>query len=241
MRKIKIIFITLLSLTYLSPVFAGYGSYDESSHQLKYDVKGEIEVKPDKVIFPIVITLKDKTYNSSLLQAKKVITELETALKNHDSQVFSFSSLDFYKPANRSGKSIDLSFFGRNDELSTTKLVSYLSINFSSSHAFWDRSKYVADALDLMRVYSKKYKEGENKSVYLEDAYYEINNIEQYRGTIVESIYSKARLMADIIAKQENLKPKIKFVSFNQNIQKDVINFSKASLTISAVIEYSFE
>jgi len=241
MNYIKTLLITLSTLVYLNPVFAGYGGYDEKSHQLKYDVTGEIEVKPDKAIFPIVITVKEKTYNASLLQAKKIITEIEQALKKYDSQVFTFSSLDFYKPEHRTRKSIDLTFFGRNNEVSTTKLVSYLSINFSSSHEFWERSKYVADALDFIRLHAMKYKEDEARSVSLEDAYYEISNIEQYRGTIVESIYSKARLMADIIAKQENLKPKIKFVSFNQRIQKTVINFSKASLTISAVIEYSFE
>lgn len=241
MKYKNIVFIIVLSLLSVKPSFAGLGSYDKASHRLKYEVKGEMDVRPDKAVFPIVISIKDRSYAESLAQARNIISEIETALKKHDGKIFSLSSLDFYKPDDRMRKSIDLSFFGRNDDMSKTKLVSYLSVSFNDEHAFWDRSKYVAQALDFVKGFSRKYKEDDNKSIFLEEVFYEINNVEQYRESIVKSVYKKARLMADIIAKQEKLKPKIKYVSFEQHIREDVINFSKANLTINAELEYTFE
>lgn len=241
MKYKNIVFIAVLFLMFVKPGVAGLGSYDKAPHRLKYEVKGEVDVSPDKAVFPIVITIKAPSYAESLVQAKNIISDIESALEKHDSKIFSLSSLDFFKPDDRMRKSIDLSFFGRNDDVSKTKLVSYLSVSFNPEHAFWDRSKYVAEALDFVKGFSKKYMEDDNKSIYLEDVFYEINNVEQYRELIVESVYKKARLMADIIAKQEKLKPKIKYVSFEQRIREDVINFSKANLTINAEIDYMFE
>lgn len=74
----------------------------------------------------------------------------------------------------------------------------------------------------------------------LKETYYEISEIEQYRGAIIKSVYTKSNLMADIVAKSAGMVLKIDQVIFDQHIQKEIINFGEASLSINAKFEYAF-
>jgi len=77
--------------------------------------------------------------------------------------------------------------------------------------------------------------------VTAKDVYYEISNIERYRGDIIKSIYSKAHNMASIVAQAEGVELRVDEVTFDQRINSEIINFGKASLSINARIEFTFD
>ncbi|MDH5767114.1 MAG: hypothetical protein OEZ38_13960, partial [Gammaproteobacteria bacterium] len=55
-----------------NPAYAGLGFSEDEIHKFRYDVKGEIMVKPDRAVFPVLITVKSKTYKQSLERANKL-------------------------------------------------------------------------------------------------------------------------------------------------------------------------
>ena len=71
--------------------------------------------------------------------------------------------------------------------------------------------------------------------------YYEISNSEQYRSDIIKSIYTKAQSMAKIVAQAEKVELRVDEVKFDQNIKTEVINFNRASLSINAQINFTFD
>ena len=87
----------------------------------------------------------------------------------------------------------------------------------------------------------KKYEKNDKITVSPKKTYYEILEIERYRGEVIKSIYSKAQEMAAIVAEAEGVELRVDKVTFDQRINKEVINFSRASLSINARIEFTFD
>ncbi len=238
----KLITVSILIIYVLiQPVFAGLDYSEKSQHKFRYEVKGEIIVKPDRAIFPIIITVQSKSYKFSLQNANKIVSALKSDTKKLDNEVFSISSSDFFKKHKRR-KKINLSFWGDdNKNAAKTKYIAYLIVKFNNTVTFEDRAKYIAESLDFINNFKKKYIKDENTSIYQEGSFYEIDNVEQFREKIVNSVYQKAKLMADIVGKYEGLVPVIKEVYFDQGIIEDIINFNSASLSINAKLEYTFK
>ncbi len=94
--------------------------------------------------------------------------------------------------------------------------------------------------MDFLNKHSVRYKQIDDVSFTYGDVIYHIDNVEQYREQIVNAIYQKAKKAADIVAKQEKKKPVIREVRYNQEIKQDILNLTKASLSLSAVIEFEF-
>lgn len=219
---------------------AGLSYSDSESHKFRYDVKGEITVRPDRAVFPVMITAKSKSYQQSLQLANQLLLDFKEDSKKLDNGVFSITSENFYRNNKRS--KINLSFFGDGDDnRAATKLVAFLVVDFKDKHDFDARAKYIAEALDFIDGFSAKSRAADHVSVVVEDSFYEISDVEQYREQIVSSVYNKAKLMAGIIAKNEKMTPGIREVFFDQYIGEDIINFNKASLFINAKIEYGFK
>lgn len=235
----------ILILSFLfagQPCMAGYSFSESDIYKFRYDVKGEINVRPDRAVFPVVITVKAGSYINSLERANQVVADLKSEARALNKDVFSISPADFSRKTKRTSK-INLSFFGGDDNKykATTKLVSFLVVNFTDQHDFSKRSEFIAESLDFVSDFKEKYKANEQVAVYLEDSFYEIANVEQYREKIVSSVYRKAKAMAETIGKHEKVSPKIKEVYFDQYISEEILSFNKAALSISAKIEYAFK
>jgi hypothetical protein len=238
----KSIYLTFTFLFWACSVcYAGYGSSEGSSyHKFQYDIKGEIEIKPDYALFPFIVTVESKDFKSSLMKAKKIISEVEKKLKTLGKPNLSISSADFFEP-HEYKKRIYSSFFGEQKGKAKAQISSYFAIKFSEEDKFWDRAQYIASALDFLKGCKIKFEGADKIKFTYEEAVYHIENAEEYREKIVKSIYSKAKKAANIIAKQENKKPIIKEIKFDQMIIQEILNFNKASLSLDATIEFGFE
>lgn len=218
--------------------WAGLSSSDYDSQTLKHEVEGELEVKPDRALYPLRITVDTRSYDNSLNKIESLHKTLETQVKALG-ESFNVSPAAFYKPGTYRKKS-KLSFFSSDSASTSIRFVSYINVNFKQEHDFWTRARLIAKALDFIESFRKKNK-SKTVSINHDDVVYEIDFIEQYRKKLIESIYKKAKNTAEIVAKQENASLQIKYVSFAQHIKKQSVSFNQTILTIPAVIEYSFK
>lgn len=239
--KYKII--TLISFLFIlnSVCFAGWSSYEGESYKFTYDVEGEIEVKPDTAVLPLIITVNSKSYSESLKKVRTMIDGIQKDVTALNEKVFSISPSDFYKPEEYGKDSFDVSFFGGKDDSLHAKLVFNIYIAFNKEHDFWKRAEFIAKANDYASSLSKKFDKNDQISIEIEKIYYEISNIEQYRSEIIKSIYTKAQSMAKIVAQAEKVELRVDEVKFDQHIKTEVINFNRASLSINAQINFTFD
>lgn len=230
-------------LLMLSPVgYAGWeSSYRSESYKFTYEVEGEIEVKPDTAVLPLVIKVRAKSYSDSLKQARQLLDDINKDVKALGSDVFSLTPSDFFKPQGGGRKLLDVSFFGGGDDEPQAMLVFNIYVAFKDDHNFWKRAEFMAKGNDFVASLEKKYEKNDKITVSPKKTYYEISEIERYRGDIIKSIYSKAHEMAAIVAEAEGVKLRVDKVTFDQRINKEVINFSRASLSINARIEFTFD
>ncbi|GBC61821.1 hypothetical protein DENIS_2783 [Desulfonema ishimotonii] len=238
----KIIFtVSCLLIISASACFAGLNYYEEKVHKFNYTVEGEIEIKPDKAVFPIILTIQGNSYADSLKNTQRITHQIISELKQLDNTVFTASPSDFFKQRDRGKTLLDVSFWRNDENKPESKLIFNIYVNFKTDHTFWQRAEFLAEAHDFIDRFIKRYKEDETVSVYPEETYYEIDRIEQYREEIIRSIYEKAKTMADIIASEEKVNLDIRQVTFGQHIVKEILNFNRASLTINADIEFAFD
>lgn len=224
-----------------SVCFAGWGSYEKDSYKFTYDIEGEIEVKPDTAVLPLIITVNSKSYSESLKKIKTLIKSVQKDVKTLNEKVFSMSPSDFYKPNEYGRKLMDVSFFGNDKDSLNTKLVTNIYITFKDEYNFWKRAEFIAQANDFALSLSKKFDKNDKISISSKKIYYEISDTEQYRSDIIKSIYSKAQNMATVVAKAEGVKLRVDEVKFDQHIKMDVINFNRACLNINAQINFTFD
>ncbi len=81
-----------------STSFAGWGYSGKRDLKFNYKVEGEIEIKPDKAIFPIIITTHGNSYIDSLNTTRNITNEITDELKKLDNTIFTSSPSDFFKP-----------------------------------------------------------------------------------------------------------------------------------------------
>ncbi len=231
----------LFSITLTQQCFAGLDYNEKNSHRFKYAVKGEINIKPDRAVFPVTVTVNSKSYVKSFEDASKLIAGFKLEIKKLNNKIFSISPSNFFKKR-KYKKKFNVSFFGDDDEnIAKTRLIAFLIIKFEPNHNFQQRAQFIAESLDFINKFKTQHKNNKKVTIYQEDSFYEINNVERFREEIVSSVYNKAKNMAQIIGKHENITPTIKEVYFDQYINEDIINFNNASLSINAKIEYTFK
>lgn len=241
-RNAALIVGTFLCLAAGSSSFAGYESSRWSdSHKFTYEVEGEIEVKPDVAVVPLIISVNSKSYSESLGQARQLLDGIKKGVAELGSSVFSATPSDFFKPQGGGRKLLDVSFFGGGDEQLQAALVFNIYVTFKPEHDFWQRAEFMAKANDFVVDLEKKHKKSDKIVISPREIYYEIHDVEKYRLEIVKSIYSKAHQMSSIVAEAEGVNLRVDEVTFDQRINKEVINFSRASLRINSRIEFSFE
>jgi len=221
---------------------AGFSSGNRNAfYKFSYEVQGEIEVKPDTAVLPLVITVRAKSNTDALNQAKQLLTAVTQEVKALGSEVFSSSPSDFFKPQNGNRKMVEVSFFKANEEETQAKMVFNIYVTFKEEHDFWQRAGFMAKANDFVAALEKKYQKNERINASSQDTYYEISDIERYRGEIIRSIYAKAHNMAEIVAKAEGTTLKVDQVTFDQRIKSEVINFNRESLSLDARIGFVFD
>jgi hypothetical protein len=230
-----------LFLVFSSVCFAGWGSYSREPYKFTYEVEGEIEVKPDTAVLPLTITVSSKSYSESLKKVKTILDGIGKDVNAIDEKVYSTSPSDFFRSQENGRKILDVSFFGGGDDASSAALVFNIFMAFDDGHDFWQRAEFIAKANDYVSSLSKKYEKNDAISVSPEKIYYEISDVERYRADIIKSIYSKAQAMAKIVADAEGVKLRVDEVKFDQRINKEFINFSRASLGINAQIDFTFD
>ncbi len=217
------VFTFLLCLFVFNSVcFAGLGSYEGDSYKFTYEIEGEIEVKPDTAVLPLIITVNSKSYSNALKKIKITVEKVQKDVNALNEKVFSMSPSDFYKPREYGKKLIDVSFFGNGKNSLNAKLVFNIYIAFKDEHNFWKRAEFIAQANDFVLSLSKKFEKKDNISIASNKIYYEISNTEQYRSDIIKSIYSKAQDMANLVAKAEGVKLRVDEVKFDQHIKMEV-------------------
>ncbi len=241
MKTVRVIAMAVFLVFISSPALAGLGYSREKTINFDYKVVGEIEIKPDKAVFPITITTNGKSYIDSLGAIRDIINEMTKELKKLDHTIFTSSPSDFFKPYDKGRKFLDVSFFSGERSRARSKLVFNIYVNFTRNHSFWQRAEFLAAAHDFIARFVIKYEKDEYATVSMEDVYYEIVNVEQYRDEIIRSIYKKAKIMADIISKEEKVKLEVRQVMFDQRIDKEILNFNRASLTINANLDFGYE
>ena len=197
-------------------------------------------MKPDMAVYPITITMTSKTHSDALEKLKKTIDFVRKDIENLGVDVFSSKLSDFYKKDGYRKKVQALKFFGVKDNKTQASLVLNLYVSFAQKNNFWTRASYIAKANDFIISLQNKFKGNENILIGTHKHHYRISNIEQYRKAIINSIYSKAQAMANIIADFEGVKLKIDKVKFGQKIQKSIIDFNNAKLTIQSEINFKF-
>ncbi len=239
--KYKIFTFLFCLFVFNSVCFAGWSSYERGSYKFTYDIEGEIEVKPDTAVIPLMITVNSKSYSNALKKIKTTVKKVQKDVKALDEKVFSISPSDFYKPQEYGKKLIDVSFFGNGKDSLNAKLVFNIYIAFKDEHTFWKRAEFIAHANDFVLSLSEKFQKNDNISIASNKIYYEISNTEQYRSDIIKSIYSKAQDMANLVAKAESVKLRVDEVKFDQHIKMEVINFSRTCLNINAQINFTFD
>lgn len=235
-------FVCFLLLISIPISYAGWeSSYQSKSYKFTYEVEGEIEVEPDTAVLPLMITVSAKSYLDALNQAKKLLDGFNQEIKVLGSDVFSATPLDFFKPHSGGRKSIDISFFSSGDDASQAILVFNVYVAFKSHHDFWVRAAFMAQANDFIASIENRYKKNDKILISPKKTYYEISEIEKYRGAIIKTVYAKAHQMAQIVAEAEGVDLRVDKVTFDQRIQKEVINFNRASLSINAKIDFTFD
>jgi len=239
--KTIILCITVFMGLVATSSFAGLGYYEKKIHKFQYEVEGEIIVKPNRAVIPVIINTSDISFEKSLIKARKILFSTAAGLKKLDSKNFSLSPADFFKPINKGKKILDVSFFGGEKNLKKTKLILYVNINFNDDHDFWARAELLSKAHDYLSKLKKNNNSKDDSSIYIEETFYEISDAEKYRAQIIESIYQKAKVTASIIENKEKIALEIKHITFDQHINKDIVNFNSASLTINANIEFGKE
>lgn len=234
--------LSLLLLATSQHLHAGYSSSESKYYKFRYDVRGEIEVRPDRAVFPLIIKARAVSYERSLNAANQVVNQLDTEARKLDADKFSVDTNDYARETRRRSK-INLSFFGNDSDdkkRATSRVVSYLVLYFSDADDFSRRATLVAKALDFINAFNSSYEDNRFISISSDEVFYEISDVEQYREQVVSSVYQKARNMAAVIGKQEKLKPVIKDVHFDQHITEEILSFNKAALSVGAKIEYRF-
>ncbi len=210
-------------------------------HKLKYEINGEIEVKPDRAHFPLIVSARGETYQASLRNATRVLEQLKDALQQENKSHFIISPADFFESDKSLKRMLKVTFFGKDKDEASTNLTLCLTVKFEDKNDFWDRADSVAQALDFLDDFMKAHDRKENIALSREAMFYEVDNKEQFREEIVQIIYSKAKKVADVIGQNEGREPKVREVKFDQNIREDILNFNKALLSIDATMEFSFE
>ncbi|MCP4347592.1 MAG: hypothetical protein GY795_18970 [Desulfobacterales bacterium] len=241
----KSVLTTLWSVTlFLMISSVGYAGWDSSyqseSYKFTYEVEGEIEIKPDAAVLPLIITVRSVSYSESLKKLRQLLEGFSKNVKTLGEDVFSSTPSDFFKSQD-SGRKLNVSFFGGNNDKYRAKLVFNIYVTFKDEHNFWQRAEFMAKANDFVASSEKKFEKNDKISVSSENIYYEISDMERYRGDIIKSVYSKAQEMAKIVAEAEGVKLRVDEVAFDQRINKEVINFSRASLGINARIKFTFD
>ena len=240
MKTILLCFTAFIGL-FVTSSFAGLDYYEKQIHKFKYEVEGEIIVKPNRAVIPVIIDTYDINFEKSLIKAHEILSSTEAELKKWDSKYFSLTPADFFKPASRGKKILDVSFFGGEKDRKKTKLILYININFSDDQDFWTRAKLLAKAHDYLSTLKTRYKSKDDSSIHIGELFYEIIDAENYRAQIIETIYQKAKVTSSIIERKEKIILEIKHITFDQHIKKDIINFNSASLTINANIQFGKE
>ena len=238
-----VLLILIIGSTYSYAGLESGSEYDSSikyKHAFRYEMKGELEVKPNRAHFPVTVRTEASSYSVALNISQTVLNDLTKSLKDINEPSFSISPTDFFKPLDYS-KKIDISMFKNDDKTFTSNLNLFLTVNFAEEDDFWTRAGKIARALDFLEKFSKKFDKNDKISVHKEPEFYEIHNKENYREDIVNSIYAKAKKVADVIALKEGKKAVIKEVKFDQYIKEDISNFNRALLTIDANMEFVFE
>ncbi len=143
----------------------GYDSSFKYKHIFKYEINGEIEIKPNRAHFPITIQTEATSYSEALNKSKTALNDLKKSLVKANKPSFKISPSDFFKPREYS-KKINLSFFEKDENVSKSKLNLYFSIEFAETDDFWARANKVADALDFLAKFSSKYKKKEDTYIF---------------------------------------------------------------------------
>ncbi|MCP4695080.1 MAG: hypothetical protein GY859_44040 [Desulfobacterales bacterium] len=166
------------------------------------------------------------------------MSRLEKDVGRLDPTRFTITPANFDKSYEYSKFSI--SFFGNDKTLSKTNLEFFLRIHFSDEHTFWERAKWIAEALDVLQRYGDEFKEDKMVEFHHGEMRLRVENKERYREQIVNTLYVKARRVADAIAAHENTTPAIKEMSCTQSIREEILNIHKASLSLDATILFEF-
>lgn len=158
---------SLLLLLFAQYAVAGMNYYESQSHQFRYEVKGEVNIKPDTAVFPVTITVESESYQQALQKAQQLAAEFKTSAGKLNRKFFTVSSADFFKRHQRGKKlSLSVSFFdSSSEEDASAKLVSVLSIGFKADQDFDQRAGLIAEALDFVRGFKKRYEKNDKISV----------------------------------------------------------------------------
>jgi len=241
LNKITLLFaIITISITTANASMAKQrGDYSPSS--FNYKIKGTITIRPDRAVIPLTLTVTDTTYVKSLAEIYVAYDKLKLLLKKLDDKIFNFSPGNFYKQGNWHKRYASVSFFSapEKDQVKTTLSV-YLVIRFTDKHSFKQRAEFIASAYDFINSHlTKKNAHPKNTKIETHSIQYIIDDIESYREAIVKELYRRAKLMVELVAKQEKAETRIQKVDFNQTINQNIDHFNKATLSLSADFKFN--
>ncbi|NOY74951.1 MAG: hypothetical protein GXP32_04065 [Kiritimatiellaeota bacterium] len=209
--------------------------------QFNYDVIGEVVVKPTCALFPITLAAKSDSFASAVGKSKVVLIDLKKRLSGLGKSNFSISPTDCVRKKEYR-KFIPVSFWGgRKKEKVSVRLKLVLRVSFAEKDDFWTRAGFVAAALDFLKARRVEFKDNGDFDFSYGSVSYFVEDVEKHRERIVESIYSKAKTAADILAKSSKTKSVLRSVRVDQNITQRVENLDKAWLSLGAVIKFEFK
>jgi len=202
-------------------------SYKSDRYYFEQRVEGEVYVLPDRAIFPIVITTKATNNHKTIEAAHSVFQEIASG-----SEALSAPTTAHIGRFRQEHKEkIVTKVFSKNSRYIQVTISLHLC-TVLAEEGFWQRAKHVSLVQDFLQTTIAKYDGNDDISLAASEVQFAVNNHEQHRQQISESIYDKMKATLDVIAEKEEKKVVVKDVVMNPKIRCEVLNISHAALSM---------
>ena len=206
----------------------GSGYYKEHYSRPIHVLEGDITIVPDCAVFVIHLTTKAEDNSKAIARAHDVCNKIEKEAQ----QLFAEITLvtDSYQEQHKT--KISSKVFNKKDsDYLQTDVTLHLHVPMQEQD-FWQRTQKISRILDFLKNATSEYKDNDDIDLVTHNPSFHVNDREKYREQLSQKIYDKMMVTINTIAAKEQTTAKVQEVNFSPDIQCNVVNISKAVLSM---------
>lgn len=213
------------------------GYYKERYSRPIHTLEGDITVIPDCAIFAINLTTKAEDNSKAIACAQEVCNKIEKEVQ----QLFTEITLvtDSYQEQHKTKVSSKV-FNKKDSDYLQTDIALHLRVPMPEQD-FWQRTQKISRILDFLKNITAEYKDSDNIDIVTHNPSFHVSTREKYRKQLSQTIYEKMMVTINTIAKEQQTTAKVQEVNFSPDIQCDIVNISKAVLSMKLNFLITFD